>query len=187
MSKQRRTAVDKLRTLLFGKDLRITKGEPYTQVREFDFSSYYPEDKYISFQEKPEENVFDIRNYGAVAGDPAVDNSLAINSAVIDAAKCGGTVLIDGGEYFSSTVVLESGITLFISEFSSLTAVPSGKNFKNKALVYGEGIENVTITGGGSINGSGHLFGLKPLMDKNMTEPDKYIDVIECAVITEPS
>lgn len=70
MSKQRRTAVDKLRTLLFGKDLRITKGEPYTQVREFDFSSYYPEDKYISFQEKPEENVFDIRNYGAVAGDP---------------------------------------------------------------------------------------------------------------------
>lgn len=179
MSKQRRTAVDKLRTLLFGKDLRITKGEPCTQVREFDFSSYYPEDKYISFQEKPEENVFDIRNYGAVAGDPTVDNSRAINSAVIDAAKCGGTVLIDGGEYFSSTVVLKSGITLFISEFSSLTAVPSGKNFKNKALVYGEGIENVTITGGGSINGSGHLFGLKPLMDKNMTEPDKYIDVIE--------
>ena len=48
--KDKRNNADKLRTLLFGKDLRITKGDVYSEVREYDFSSYYPEDKYISKQ-----------------------------------------------------------------------------------------------------------------------------------------
>ena len=46
--KDKRNNADKLRTLLFGKDLRITKGDVYSEVREYDFSSYYPEEKYIS-------------------------------------------------------------------------------------------------------------------------------------------
>ena len=63
--KNRRNIFDKLNTLLFGKDLRVTQGGPYTIVREHDFSSYYPKNYYIIRQEIPKENVFDIRNYGA--------------------------------------------------------------------------------------------------------------------------
>ena len=45
--KNRRNVFDKLNTLLFGKDLRVTQGGPYTIVRKYDFSSYYPKNYYI--------------------------------------------------------------------------------------------------------------------------------------------
>lgn len=47
MYKKKRNDIDKLKTLFFGKDLRVTEGEPYKEVRKYDFSSYYPEEKYI--------------------------------------------------------------------------------------------------------------------------------------------
>ena len=47
--KTKRNLFDKINTLLFGKDLRVTEGEPYTQIREGDYSSYYPLEKYIDF------------------------------------------------------------------------------------------------------------------------------------------
>ena len=50
MTKKKRNLYDKLNTLLFGKDLRVTEGDPYTKVREYDFSSYYPIENYIKKQ-----------------------------------------------------------------------------------------------------------------------------------------
>ena len=47
MYKKKRNDIDELKTLFFGKDLRVTEGEPYKEVRKYDFSSYYPEEKYI--------------------------------------------------------------------------------------------------------------------------------------------
>ena len=38
MRKTRRTGLDKLLTLLVVQDLRITEGDPYCQVRPFDFA-----------------------------------------------------------------------------------------------------------------------------------------------------
>lgn len=49
--KDRRNTVDKLKTLLFGKDLRITKGDAYPSVYDYDFSSYYPQEEYIKLQQ----------------------------------------------------------------------------------------------------------------------------------------
>lgn len=178
MAKSRRTSLDKLNTLLYGKDLRVTEGEPYTEVREFDFSSYYPEDKYIYSQAVPEENVFDIRDYGADTG--CKDNALFINRAVDAACRAGGTVLVCGGDYLSGTVILKSGVTLFIEKNSSITARPDGKGFEEKqALIYAEGENGITLTGGGKLKCNGHLFGRRPVADRNNTQPAEYIDVIE--------
>ena len=47
MYKKKRNDIDKLKTLFFGKDLRVTEGNAYTEVRKYDFSSYYPEENYI--------------------------------------------------------------------------------------------------------------------------------------------
>lgn len=178
MTKRRRNAADKLNTLLFGKDIRVTEGEPYTEVRAFDFSSYYPEDKYIYNQSKPAENVYDIRDYGADTGHK--DNASFINNA-IEAAHCTrGTVLIAGGDYFSGTVTLKSGVTFFIEKNSSITERPDGKGFEDKkALIFAENESDITLTGGGRLKCNGHLFGLRPVADKNNTTPAKYIDVIE--------
>ncbi|MDE5605463.1 MAG: hypothetical protein K2I73_07765 [Eubacterium sp.] len=179
MAKAKRTIFDKLNTALFWKDTRITTGDPYTEVREYDFSSYYPEDDYICDMELPTENVFDIRSFGAVANDENFDNAPYINKAIEAASETGGTVLIAGGDYTSTTVFLQSNVTLFIERGSSIIANTTGEGYQNKTLVYGESLENITITGGGKLKGNGHLFGRKPVYEENITKPADYIDVIE--------
>lgn len=178
MAKSRRNVFDKLNTLFFGKDLRITEGEPYTEIREFDFSSYYPEDQYIYNQALPTEKVFDIRSYGADVH--CKDNARFINQAVDDACRAGGTVLVSGGDYLSGTVTLKSGVTFFIDKGSSIVARPDGKGFEEKkALICAENESDIVLTGGGRLKCNGHLFGRKPADDKNITAADDYIDVIE--------
>lgn len=178
MAKRKRRAFDKLNTLLFGKDLRVTKGEPYIEERLFDYSSYYPVNSYIKPQCVPSDNVFDIRDYGADVNND--DNSFAINKAIDLASACCGTVLVDGGDFVSTTVMLKSGITLFITPNSSISANKSGVGYEEKkALVYAENASDITITGGGRLYGNGHRFGREPVAPCNNTKRAEYIDVIE--------
>lgn len=176
MVKSKRTVIDKFNTLLFGKDLRVTEGDPYTEIREFDYSSYYPVDNYIHQQVLPAENVYDIRDFGANVRN--ADNSEYINRAIDKASQTRGIVLIDGGDYISTTVILKSDITLFITPDSSISANITGTGYSG-ALVIAENAENITLTGGGKLKGNGHLFGREPVAKCNNTLPAKYIDVIE--------
>lgn len=177
MRKTRRTGIDKLHTLLFGQDLRITEGEPYCQVRPFDFAANFEPRHLTKPLPAPAGEVIDIRTFGA---DPAAeDNAVAVQQAVDAAAKVGGTVLVDGGSYPMSTVELRSGVTLFITPGSFLAARPDGKGFRHKALLYGRDLTNVTLTGGGGLEGEGHRFGLRPALPQNCTKPADLIDVIE--------
>lgn len=177
MSKAKRTAFDKLNTLLFGKDLRITEGEPYTEVRKFDFSSYYPESEYIYEQAPPTENFYDIRDFGADVNNE--DNAPYINEAVKKASETKGTVFVSGGDYVSTTVFMESNVTLFVEYGSSISANKSGKGYNKLGIIHANGKENITFTGGGKIKGNGELFGRKPYFDENMTSHPGYIDVIQ--------
>lgn len=179
MAKAKRNVFDKVNTLLFGKDIRVTKGEPYTEVRKYDFSSYYPEDDYICDMDLTDKYVFDIRFFGAVANDDNFDNAPYINMAFEAAERIGGTVLIAGGDYTSTTVFLKSNVTLFIERGSSICANKTGRGYSKNALVFGENLENLTITGGGKLKGNGNLFGRRPVYDKNITKPADYIDVVE--------
>lgn len=179
MSIYKRTIFDKLRILLFHKDERVTQGNVYSKVRKYDFSSYYPEDKYIEKTEPPKENIYDIRDFGAVAGDENFDCSTAINAAFAAAEKTCGTVLVSGGNYTTKAVYLKSKTTLFIEHGSSLNAFKNGKGYPEKALIYGENLNNITLTGGGKLNGMGNYFGREPIFPENMTKPRECVDVIE--------
>ncbi len=175
--KDRRTQLDKLNTLLFGKDLRITKGGVYSEIREYDFSSYYPEGEYIKPQATPSDNIYDIRSFGA--SPDSEDNAEAINTAVALASQTCGCVLVCGGEYVTTTVFLKSNVTFFIEKGSALVSNTTGKGYNHKGILHADGAENITLTGGGKIKGNGNLFGRKPLFDRNMTEHPEYIDVIQ--------
>lgn len=178
--KYRRGISDKLKTLLFGKDLRITEGGRYTEEREFDYTSYLPLEEYIHKDNIPDNKAFFITDYGAKADDTAFDNSPIINKCIDDCFQSGGGfVVVSGGNYTVRTVRLKSNVTLFVEYGSSLTAHESGEGFENMAMIYAKGCQNVTVTGGGTVNGNGHLFGRKPLFDKNLTEPSEVIDVIQ--------
>lgn len=176
--KEIRTNADKLKTLLFGKDLRITEGDVYSEVREGDFSLYLPIDNYIYEQEEARENVFDIRKFGARANDKSYDNARAINACIEECSKRGGTVLVKGGAFTSTTVHLKSNVTLFIEKNSCIVSNESGEGYEG-ALVLAENCENITFTGGGKLCGNGNFFGRKPLLEGNMLEPPEIIDIVQ--------
>lgn len=175
----RRTIKDKLNTFLFGKDLRVTEGEPYTEVRDGDYSSYYPVEKYIDFNQPMPENCFDIRSYGANTNKSDTENTKAVQKALDECNKNGGgTVFVSGGIFVVTTIYFHSNTTLFIEKNSALCANNTGKGCVHNALIYAKDCENITITGGGKINGNGTLFGLKPI-SKNNFSPAPVIDVIK--------
>lgn len=177
--KEIRTVKDKLNTFLFGKDLRVTTGEPYTNVRDGDYSSYFPVDNYIDFNQSIPENYYDITDFGASVEKGEEENTKAVQKAIDECAKNGGgTVLIKGGKYIVTTLFLHSDITLFIEKSSSLSANKSGKGYNHNALIYANNCNNIAITGGGKIIGNGTLFGRKPVCE-NMFTPSPVIDVIK--------
>lgn len=88
------------------------------------------------------------------------ENSAAIEKAVDEASKTGGTVYIPAGTYKISTVKLKSNITLFVEKGAVLLSQSYDENKTSKtpldrAVILAENCENITVTGGGTIDGNG--------------------------------
>jgi polygalacturonase len=130
--------------------------------------------------------VFDVTRFGA-RGDGVSIDSDAINRAIDTAAqagpgpggKAGGTVYFPAGTYASYSVRLKSNVALYFAENATLLgAAPTGSrgydlaepgagnNFQDyghshwhNSLIWGEGLENITIFGPGTIDGKGLVRG----------------------------
>ena len=126
----------------------------------------------------PEAGIFDVRAFGA-AGDGKALDTAAVNKAVDAAAAAGGgTVLFPAGSYLSYSIRLKSNVTLHLDPGATLVAAdtPSaggaggydpaepnqwdvyqdfGHSHFHNSLIWGEGIENIAITGTGRIWGKG--------------------------------
>ena len=129
-------------------------------------------------------NIFDIRTFGAVGDGKTVD-SPAINKAIEAASAAGGgTVLFPAGTWLSFSIRLKSHVNLHLSQGATLLAADSpkagettgynggtydaaepktewdayqdyGHNHWHNSLIWGEGIQDVSITGPGLIWGKG--------------------------------
>jgi polygalacturonase len=109
----------------------------------------------------------DVRNYGA-AGDGTTKDTAAIQAA-INAAPSGGVVWLHDGTYLSGTITLKGNMTFYLDPTATLLGSGSVTDYPDlnpplsnsqtsnckKALVYAQSSANVTITGGGTINGNG--------------------------------
>lgn len=114
----------------------------------------------------------DVRTFGAV-GDGKTLDSDAINR-VIDAAAAagGGTVVFPAGTYLSASIRLKSHVGLFLDHGATILAADPttapydepepnawdkfqdfGHSHWHNSLIWGEGIEDVSITGPGLIHG----------------------------------
>src|SRR5580765_3340917 len=128
--------------------------------------------------------IFDIRHYGAVGDGKTVD-SPAINKAIEAAATSGGgTVYFPAGTWLSFSIRLKSHVNLHLSQATTILAADSpkpgestgynggtydaaepndpwtpyqdyGHNHWHNSLIWGEGINDISITGPGLIWGKG--------------------------------
>lgn len=101
--------------------------------------------------------IFNVKDYGAV-GDQKTVNTAAIKKAIEAAVSAdGGTVLFPAGQWMSGKIFMKSNVTLKITPDATLLATPGPIYGEPKrslsALIWGDGLENVTITGGGVIEG----------------------------------
>ncbi|MCQ2796328.1 MAG: glycosyl hydrolase family 28 protein [Bacilli bacterium] len=125
--------------------------------------------------------IFDVKKFGAI-GDGKTLTNKAIQKAIDKAAFTGGTVYFPKGTYLTGELLLRSDINLFISKDAKILGsqdhkyyplrVPSGSLCANRqlgrGLIYGQNVSNVTIHGGGMIDGQG-LYRFKmndPLADR---------------------
>jgi hypothetical protein len=112
--------------------------------------------------------VFDVRAHGAVGDGKTLDTE-ALNTAVEACAKAGGgQVVVPPGTYLTGTVRLQSNVTLVLADgavlagtpdlnqyrsFAPPESKPGATNHWHRALILGEGVENVAIVGRGVIDG----------------------------------
>jgi len=121
----------------------------------------------------------DVRNFGAT-GDGKTLDSPAINKAIeASAAGGGGTVCFPAGTYHCYSIHLNSNVTLWLMQGATILAADSpeegsskgydlaesnapwesyqdfGHNHWQNSLIWGEGLENVSILGPGLIWGRG--------------------------------
>ena len=98
-------------------------------------------------------------------GDGVTDNTAIIQKAIDDCSKKSGTVFIPSGKYLTRTLFLKSNVCLHIDFGAELlgstdlksyhNAFPKLKGKETPALIFARGVENIAITGLGTINGQG--------------------------------
>ena len=115
-----------------------------------------------------EGKVYDVKKYGA-KGDGKTLDTKAIQKAIDDAAYTGGTVLVKGGVFYSGEIRVKSDMTLYVDEDAVILGTHDHSEYPlrepgaslcahrqlGRALIYGENVTNVTIKGGGMLDGNG--------------------------------
>ena len=134
---------------------------------------------------QPAVRTFDVRAYGATGDGKALDTE-AINKAIDAAAAAGGgTVWFPAGTYASYSIHLKSNVALYLDQGATILAADPppagtpggydapepnawdkyqdfGHTHWHNSLIWGEGLENVSILGPGRIFGKGLTRGYGP-------------------------
>ncbi len=125
----------------------------------------------VSEGQRDARRIFDVRDFGAKGDGIALDTK-AIQQAVDACGKTGGTVVLPPGRYLTGSIELKSDVELEVSTGATLAGskdlsdyfarTPKLKSYNDVflkySLLYAEGQSNITITGGGTIDGQGSSF-----------------------------
>ena len=119
--------------------------------------------------------IYNIINYGALSGDNNL-NTVAIQNTINDCSQNGGgTVVVPSGKFITGTIYLRSNVELHLemgavlqastnrADYNTLDAYPENYEIPQEAwdarhLIVARSVENVAITGLGTINGSADVF-----------------------------
>jgi len=124
---------------------------------------------------------FNVVDYGAVGGGKTLCTEAIQKAVDACAAAGGGTVYFPAGKYLSGAIFLKSNVTLHIGEGATLLASTSFEDFppftphwriqsddtKRSSLITGLDLENIAVTGRGTLNGQGKPWWEALRKDKN--------------------
>lgn len=128
---------------------------------------------------------FDITEFGAVA-DTSYLSTNAIQKAIDECSKSGGgRVVVPSGNFKTGSIQLKSNVHLYLEEGSTLfgstdindyTPITSSyvslrTGIPTIQLIYADSVENVSITGFGTIDGRGKAFPKLSWNDEGITRP----------------
>lgn len=126
---------------------------------------------------RPTGSKYHVKDYGA-KGDGKTNDTQAIQAAV-DACSDGGSVILSDGTYMSGQIKLKSNMTLWVDRSAILKGIQDNSMYPaiephadnanvwlpgilggggwelKEAFVYADGAHNLTIAGGGIIDGNG--------------------------------
>ncbi|MCG9134708.1 right-handed parallel beta-helix repeat-containing protein [Candidatus Poribacteria bacterium] len=95
---------------------------------------------------------YNVHHFGAVA-DGKSNDADAINQAIAACnAAGGGTVFVPSGVYATGSIYLKSDVTVALDAGATLKALPDA----DVALLIGKNLENVSVYGPGSVDGTGN-------------------------------
>ena len=111
------------------------------------------------------ENYFDVTNYG-ILGDGKTNNTGRLNVLLKKAGEKGGIVFVPPGQYVTGSIRLYSNTTLYLASGAVLLGSDWKEDFPvldrddlgtihRCGLIHAENAENITVCGGGKIDGRG--------------------------------
>jgi hypothetical protein len=123
-----------------------------------------------AFVGPPPAPVFDAKSFGA-RGDGTTKDTSALQAAIDAIPASGGTLYVHDGMFITGTLRLKSHLTFYVDPSATLEASPDRSDFPaqspptqnlnlstcRRAVLYAEGATDVTIDGGGTIDGNGSL------------------------------
>ncbi|MCX7708450.1 MAG: glycoside hydrolase family 28 protein [Clostridia bacterium] len=127
--------------------------------------------------------VYDITSFGALS-DGKTSCSKAFRQAIAAAVQNGGgTVYVPAGTYQTGPIQMESNITLFLDagarlifstikeDYPVITSRWEGaEGLTYMPMIYGKNVENVSITGYGTLDGQGEAW-WKPFRERTLDHP----------------
>ncbi|MGM8363205.1 glycoside hydrolase family 28 protein [Flavobacterium sp. ARAG 55.4] len=127
---------------------------------------------FLCIHAQSNKTVYNVYDFGA-KGDGITNDQTAIQKAIDACKEKGGTVVLEKGTFLTGQIVLVNNLTLQIEPSATLLGIKSDdeKDYPHhlidtkypnrmledcqRRLIYGNKVRNVTITGGGIINGQG--------------------------------
>ena len=102
--------------------------------------------------------VFNVKSYGAV-GDGRTRCTTAIQKAIdMCAVRGGGCVYFPPGSYLTGTLILKSNVSLKLEAGATLLGSKDMSDYEPPYLIYAKDARNISIRGGGVVNGQGEIF-----------------------------
>lgn len=102
--------------------------------------------------------MWNIVDYGAVGDGKTINTEMIQRTIDLCHEAGGGTVYFPSGSYLAGSILMKSGVTLYLDAGSVLLGSDRMTDYPLGYLLYAEDAENIVVTGTGCINGQGTAY-----------------------------